>query len=95
MMYLVTMDTCIGYGVEIYVLGLYSSKEVAEKTIAEFEEKVIGTTHPLINGIINENNIELNIVEVEKDKTYNAVIPSGYLEGSLFVTDVYLGGYRE
>ena len=103
MMYLVTMDTWGYYGSNMYVLGLYSSKEAAEKTVAEFKEKVVGMKYPksyredvLENlRIIDEDDLGLKITEIEPDKDYPIRTPSGKYIDELFETDICLGGYQE
>ena len=103
MMYLVTMDTWESYGSNMYVLGLYSSREAAEKTIAEFKEKVIGMKYPkyycsnfLENlRIIDEEDLGLKITEIEPDKDYPIRTPLDKYPSELFETDICLGGYQE
>ena len=50
MMYLVTFDPYHGYGAYIYALGVYSSKDAAEKAVSDFKEKFVGKKHPGLNG---------------------------------------------
>lgn len=98
MMYLVTMDTWESYGSNMYVLGLYSSKEAAEKTIAEFKEKVVGMKYPDTFEnfrVIDEDDLGLTITEIEPDKDYPVKACSGKYIDELFETDICLGGYQE
>ena len=98
MMYLVTMDTYDGYGSEIYVLGLYSSKEAAEKEACKFKEYAITCSIPDRHGkkYIDEEDLHLKITEIKENETYQVRTPvNPCIEDNLFVTDIYLGGYQE
>ena len=96
MMYLVTFDPYNCYGDYIYALGLYSSKDAAEKAISDFKEKFVGKEHPGLNKfeLLTENDVSFTISEIEPDKTYEMKIGEEY-DFELFKTDIFLGGYAE
>ena len=94
MMYLVTFDSYHGYGAYIYTLGIYSSKDAAEKAISDFKEKFVGKKHPGLNSLLAENDVKFKISEIEPDKTYEMKMGEEY-DFELFTTDIPLGGYAE
>ena len=96
MMYLVTFDSYHGYGAYIYTLGIYSSKDAAEKAISDFKEKFVGNEHPGLNKfeLLTENDVRFTISEIEPDKTYEMKMGEEY-DSELFTTDLFLGGYAE
>ncbi len=73
------------YGSEIYLLGIYSSREKAEEAVkkAVADMKAMGDEY---DGDVNEPNIE----EIELDESKHI-----FKNDWAFKTDVCLGGYAE
>lgn len=97
-MYLVTANGTIGYGAEMYAIGIFDTKEAAEKAKQE-------TLMQIINNYTKNDKIpkwatpeqwcsdKVRIVELEMNTTYPLVYEDER-ERNL-VNEKYVGGYSE
>lgn len=77
------------YGTEMYLLGDFSSKELAEECVKNNTKK---DPKPDKHG--KSYDLVPRIIEVDSDKTYPLIKDdNGYFDE--YTTDVYLGGYCE
>lgn len=83
--YMVTFDGYFwGYGTEIYLLGIYSTQELAKEAVDSFKKRIAASEDI-------DCNIEPDIRAIVVDHTYELRIDPDWEVG----TAVYLGGYIE
>lgn len=83
--YMVSFDGYLnGYGSENYLLGIYSTQELAKEAVEIFKKRIAERKDI-------DCNIELGIRAIAVDHTYELRIDPGWSVG----TAVYIGGYVE
>ena len=87
--YVVSFDGYLwGYGTEIYLLGVYSSRELAEKAVNVFKQK-LRERNDLDDDI--KYTLEPDITAIELDTTCELSFNSELEVGTV----AFLGGYFE
>ena len=92
-LYVVVADGYVfeSYGTEMYLLGVFTSKELAEKCVEENTKKdpyYKPNTKPGLYDLVPE------IMEIEGDKTFPLVRTADPHE-IVYQSDYYIGGYIE
>ena len=85
--YFVTVDGYCGYGVELYFVGLFNTKEEAENAI----ENVLTHARSIdeLKDRVSENSFK--IIEIDEGWWHFLHVIDNYTVG----TDIYLDGYQE
>ena len=85
--YLVTIDGCQNYGSELYFVGLFNTKEVAETAINDV--LIHARSIDGLKDRVSENNFK--ITEIDEGWWHFLHVIDDRTIGS----DIYLGGYQE